>query len=154
MCFLCDFTDILLFSASLLLDSLLSYLTSGEHKNCKAVYLHVLTTNTVAILFYEKRRFSMHHFLPFYYSIQGTPRDGFSYVLYINGGQPPWTLTYPLNFILIHIYLQEENVNESIILRSLPRLRLWTIFDKLCCYCSKLTSWLFAKIKTKFVKIA
>ncbi|XP_025099383.1 N-alpha-acetyltransferase 60-like [Pomacea canaliculata] len=77
--------------ASLLLDSLLSYLTSKEASGCKAVYLHVLATNTVAIRFYERRNFRPHSFLPFYYSIQGKPRDGYSYVLYINGGQPPWS---------------------------------------------------------------
>ncbi|KAL8601517.1 hypothetical protein ACOMHN_000459 [Nucella lapillus] len=81
--------------ASLLLDSLLSYLTSKERVGCKAVYLHVLATNTVAIRFYERRNFKPHSFLPFYYSIQGKPRDGYSYVLYINGGQPPWSLIYP-----------------------------------------------------------
>ncbi|KAK7113560.1 N-alpha-acetyltransferase 60-like [Littorina saxatilis] len=78
--------------ASLLLDSLLSYLTSKESVGCKAIYLHVLATNTVAIRFYERRNFRPHSFLPFYYSIQGKPRDGYSYVLYVNGGQPPWSL--------------------------------------------------------------
>lgn len=77
--------------ASLLLDNLLSYLTSGEHKDCKAVYLHVLTTNINAIRFYERRNFHVHSCLPFYYSIKGCPCDGYSYVLYINGGQPPST---------------------------------------------------------------
>lgn len=74
--------------ASLLLDSLLSYLTSGEQSDCKAVYLHVLTTNTTAIHFYERRNFHVHCCLPYYYSISGCPHDGYSYVLYINGGQP------------------------------------------------------------------
>lgn len=77
--------------ASLLLDNLLSYLTSGEHNDCKAVYLHVLTTNLIAIHFYERRNFRIHSCLPFYYSIQGTACDGYSYVLYINGGRPPST---------------------------------------------------------------
>ncbi len=94
-----------LISASLLLDSLLSYLTSGDHFNCKAVYLHVLTTNQTAIRFYERRNFQMHSFLPYYYSIKGTPRDGYSYVLYINGGQPPWTIIYPCSSILLLINL-------------------------------------------------
>ena len=86
------------FVASLLLDNLLSYLTSGEHNECKAIYLHVLTTNTTAIRFYERRNFHVHSCLPFYYSIKGIAYDGFSYVLYINGGQPPSTFIYP--FIL------------------------------------------------------
>lgn len=77
---------------SLLLDSLLSYLTTKEHFNCKATYLHVLSTNQTAIRFYERRNFGAHSYLPYYYSIQGKPRDGYSYVLYINGGKPPWSL--------------------------------------------------------------
>ncbi|XP_013069605.1 N-alpha-acetyltransferase 60-like [Biomphalaria glabrata] len=78
--------------ASLLLDSLLSYLTSKDRHDCKAVYLHVLSTNTVALRFYERRRFRRHLFLPYYYAIQGKARDGYSYVLYINGGEPPWSI--------------------------------------------------------------
>lgn len=34
----------------------------------------------------------MHTFLPYYYSIRGDCKDGFTYVTYINGGHPPWTL--------------------------------------------------------------
>ncbi|XP_077490412.1 N-alpha-acetyltransferase 60 [Amblyomma americanum] len=84
--------------ATLLLDSLLSHLSQqpqpavGGGGACKAVYLHVLASNTCAIQFYERRRFRPHAFLPLYYSVRGTPRDGYSYVLYINGGHPPWTL--------------------------------------------------------------
>ena len=82
-------------SGSLLLDSLLSYLTTPERQNCKAVYLHVLTTNSAAMQFYERKHFSQFRFLPLYYAINGSYKDGFSYVLYINGGEPPWTLAYP-----------------------------------------------------------
>ncbi|XP_074647467.1 N-alpha-acetyltransferase 60-like [Tubulanus polymorphus] len=78
--------------ASLLLDNLLNHLTRNESVNCKAVYLHVLTTNVAAIRFYEHRHFIHHSYLPYYYSIKGQPRDGYTYVLYINGGQPPWSL--------------------------------------------------------------
>ncbi|KAK2161156.1 hypothetical protein LSH36_120g01017 [Paralvinella palmiformis] len=82
--------------ASLLLNNLLSYLRSPELHSCKAVYLHVLTTNKVAILFYERWNFSLHNYLPYYYSINGKPCDGYSYVLYLNGGHPPWSVMYPL----------------------------------------------------------
>lgn len=42
--------------ATLLLESLLSYLLSNERRRVKAVFLHVLTTNAAAIMFYEKRK--------------------------------------------------------------------------------------------------
>lgn len=77
---------------SLLLESLVNHLTTAERHSVKAIFLHVLTTNQPAILFYEKRRFCLHSFLPYYYNIRGKGKDGFTYVLYINGGHPPWTL--------------------------------------------------------------
>lgn len=42
--------------ASLLLDSLIGHLTTAERKRVKAVFLHVLTTNSAAIMFYERRK--------------------------------------------------------------------------------------------------
>ncbi|XP_076263371.1 N-alpha-acetyltransferase 60 isoform X2 [Rhynchophorus ferrugineus] len=42
--------------ATLLLDSLLKNLTTPERGKVKAVFLHVLTTNSAAIMFYEKRK--------------------------------------------------------------------------------------------------
>ena len=90
-------------SGSLLLDSLLSYLTTPERQNCKAVYLHVLTTNSAAVQFYERKHFSQFRYLPLYYAINGTHKDGFSYVLYINGGEPPWTLAYPFKTPAVHV---------------------------------------------------
>lgn len=76
--------------ASLLLENLISHLTVSENADCKALFLHVLTTNSPAIHFYENRHFRLHSFLPYYYSIKGKCKDGFTYVLYINGGHPPW----------------------------------------------------------------
>ncbi|XP_004692211.1 PREDICTED: N-alpha-acetyltransferase 60 [Condylura cristata] len=79
-------------AGSLLLESLKDHISSTAQDHCKAIYLHVLTTNSAAISFYENRAFRQHHYLPYYYSIRGVLKDGFTYVLYINGGHPPWTL--------------------------------------------------------------
>lgn len=49
--------------------------------------------------FYDKRHFRQFRYLPLYYAIGGMHKDGFSYVLYINGGEPPWTLAYPLKYV-------------------------------------------------------
>nr|XP_056722168.1 N-alpha-acetyltransferase 60 [Euleptes europaea] len=80
---------------SLLLESLKDHISTTAQDHCKAIYLHVLTTNHTAINFYENRDFKQHHYLPYYYSIRGVLKDGFTYVLYINGGHPPWTILYP-----------------------------------------------------------
>ncbi|MBZ3879663.1 Clusterin-associated protein 1 [Sciurus carolinensis] len=79
---------------SLLLESLKDHISTTAQDHCKAIYLHVLTTNNTAINFYENRDFRQHHYLPYYYSIRGVLKDGFTYVLYINGGHPPWTILY------------------------------------------------------------
>ena len=54
-----------------MLDTLVSHLTSSENYDVRAIYLHVLTTNSQAIHFYEKRGFKPHLFLPYYYNIKG-----------------------------------------------------------------------------------
>jgi len=93
--------------ASLLLDNLISHLSTAESSQCKAVYLHVLTSNTTAIRFYERRNFKLHTYLRFYYFINGTAKDGFSYVLYLNGGHPPWAfLDYVRQLIGKMVYLE------------------------------------------------
>lgn len=84
-------------SGSLLLESLKDHISTTAQDHCKAIYLHVLTTNNTAISFYENRDFKQHHYLPYYYSIRGVLKDGFTYVLYINGGHPPWTILYPFS---------------------------------------------------------
>ena len=81
--------------ASLLLENLISHLTSEAFEVrlqklsdnlrlnvqvVKAVYLHVLTTNSPAISFYEHRGFHLHSFLPFYYAIKGRRKDGYTAV--------------------------------------------------------------------------
>ncbi|MCI4385457.1 hypothetical protein PGIGA_G00050720 [Pangasianodon gigas] len=71
---------------SLLLDSLKEHISTTAQDHCKAIYLHVLTTNLTAIHFYENRDFKQHHYLPYYYSIRGVLKDGFTYVL-ISAGQ-------------------------------------------------------------------
>nr|CAD7601491.1 unnamed protein product [Timema genevievae] len=45
--------------ASLLLDNLIAHLTTVDHVDCKALFLHVLTTNSAAIHFYEHRNFRL-----------------------------------------------------------------------------------------------
>lgn len=74
---------------SLLLDTFLRHITTTDRNNVKALFLHVLTSNQAAIIFYEKRNFKYHSFLPYYYSIRGRSRDAFLYVRYINGGRRP-----------------------------------------------------------------
>lgn len=83
--------------ASLLLETLLTHMKSSSH--CKAVYLHVLWSNEVAIRFYERRNFEQRTFLPRYYTIDNQLEDGYCYVLYMNEGHPPWTFTDYLSFI-------------------------------------------------------
>lgn len=78
------------FQASLLLDTLLHHL--NIQTNCKAIYLHVLASNAGAIKFYEKRNFQRRAHLPKYYTINGQAHDGYTYVLYMNGGEPPLLL--------------------------------------------------------------
>jgi hypothetical protein len=120
--------------ASLLLDSFLTHVTQSENQICKAIYLHVLTMNSAAIRFYEKHYFRyiffvficdvawyivyilsfktrLHSFLPYYYSVDGKCKDGFTYVLYINGGHPPWGLLYPFfftKFIYLKFYIHKN----------------------------------------------
>lgn len=75
--------------ASLLLEQLLAHVTAPERSSVKAVFLHVLSSNTPAIRFYQRCHFHLHSFLPYYYYIKGKSKDGFTYVLYVNGGHAP-----------------------------------------------------------------
>lgn len=88
-----------------MLDTLYAYLKAET--DCKAIYLHVLCSNTVALKFYEKRNFQKRLYLPNYYTIKGQLQDGYCYVLYMNNGEPPWTFKYPfllnLNFLFFKI---------------------------------------------------
>ncbi|XP_015424630.1 PREDICTED: N-alpha-acetyltransferase 60-like [Myotis davidii] len=77
---------------SLLLESLKDHISTTAQDHCKAIYLHVLTTNNTAINFYGNRDFKQHHYLPYYYSIRGVLKDGFTCIFYINGGHPSWTI--------------------------------------------------------------
>lgn len=131
---------------SLLLDSLINHLTTIERARVKAIFLHVLTTNQPAILFYEKRRyiddrcsmfvlpfkinyflshlrFRMNNFLPYYYSIKGICRDGFTYVLYINGGHPPWSIigNFTLNLFKLENVIMVDNASECLKFNLLHR---------------------------------
>jgi hypothetical protein len=61
---------------SLLLDTFINELRSRD-KSIKVCYLHTLSTNLSAILFYEKHNFHCFSFLPHYYSINGKSKDAF-----------------------------------------------------------------------------
>ena len=70
----------------LLLDSL--------NTNCKLVYLHVQSTNDVAINFYQWQNFQEYRKVPGYYTINDTPADALVYTYPIHGGPTelvPWT---------------------------------------------------------------
>ena len=75
---------------SVLITRLIDFVSRPSNRDIHVVYLHVLATNLSAIRFYERRRFQQHAFLPGYYRIRGKEHDGFTYVLYINGGKAPW----------------------------------------------------------------
>ena len=138
--------------ASFMLDTLISHLTSGDNCEVRAIYLHVLTTNSQAIRFYEHRGFRSHLFLPYYYNIKGKRniisllscpvginwffsgkrKDGFTYVLYINGGHQPWNLfDYVLHCCQLVTYVNPytftrfvcRKVNNFTWYRAIPRLR-------------------------------
>lgn len=131
--------------ASLLLDSFLNHVTQVENQICKAIYLHVLTMNSAAIRFYEKHYFRyeemakrilmlhslvishqitlffrLHSFLPYYYSVDGKCKDGFTYVLYINGGHPPWGLLYPFSQTQTKFYIIKFILSISFNLKIFP----------------------------------
>uniref|UniRef100_A0A5K3G2G7 histone acetyltransferase n=1 Tax=Mesocestoides corti TaxID=53468 RepID=A0A5K3G2G7_MESCO len=55
---------------------------------CRAVYLHTLCTNVVALRFYQRRGFVVHRLVPRCYLIDGDSADGYCCVLHINGGYP------------------------------------------------------------------
>lgn len=70
---------------SLLLQAFIDNVNSNESlSHVKGCYLHVLSTNQPAILFYEKHNFFRHSFLPFYYSIHGQAKDAFIMLTFVN----------------------------------------------------------------------
>lgn len=112
-------------TATRLLEQLIDHLTmKEENKQCLAVYLHVLTTNSVAISFYEKHNFHRHLFLPLYYSIEGSSRDGYSYVLYINNGRPPFNPITSIGNALQFLSRFSINVIFSLCI---------SIYSRICC---------------------
>jgi len=111
--------------ASFLLDNLVSHLTgNGDatvQSDVKALYLHVLTTNFGAISFYETRGFRPHLFLPQYYLIQGRRKDGFTYVLYLNGGHPAWSVADYLGNCASSVFWSIAMLNPWFITKTLVR---------------------------------
>lgn len=79
--------------AKILLNHLITHLTSHQNNASQAIFLHVLSTNEGAIEFYRQQGFQLHKQLPLYYLIDGGCHDGCSYVRYINSGRPPWTVS-------------------------------------------------------------
>ncbi|VDP02944.1 unnamed protein product [Soboliphyme baturini] len=80
--------------ASKLLNNLLTYLENGASAGfepTRCLFLHVLVENENAINFYER-----HSRLKSYYKIDDKYYDGFTYVYYLNGTIPPWSLRYEL----------------------------------------------------------
>eukprot|EP00850_Spirogloea_muscicola_P001500 SM000005S17297 [mRNA] locus=s5:1204230:1205549:- [translate_table: standard] len=57
--------------------------------SCRGVYLHVISYNRAAILFYKKASFQCVRRLPAFYAIAGRAYDAYLYVYYVNGGRPP-----------------------------------------------------------------
>ncbi|CAB3410598.1 unnamed protein product [Caenorhabditis bovis] len=55
----------------------------------RAVFLHVLSTNTPALNFYRMNGFQWHSSLVNYYRIDNENCDGCTYVKYTNGSKPP-----------------------------------------------------------------
>ena len=62
---------------------------------CRVVYLHTECTNHVALRFYRRRGFILHHVVPRCYLIDGRVADGFCCVLHCNGGYPYRSLPHP-----------------------------------------------------------
>ena len=57
-------------------------------KDIRVVYLHVESTNSAGIAFYEHVGFHFFTVVPGYYYSDGINADGLVYVQYMNGGEP------------------------------------------------------------------
>uniref|UniRef100_A0A1I7Y799 N-alpha-acetyltransferase 60 n=1 Tax=Steinernema glaseri TaxID=37863 RepID=A0A1I7Y799_9BILA len=78
--------------ATMLLNYLINFVAAQEYPQPKVIYLHVLNKNHSAIKFYRQNGFRYHTTLLNYYRIGSTYFDGLTYVLYVNGTRPPWSL--------------------------------------------------------------
>ena len=68
-----------------LMDALIDYVLQGT--NDQLIYLHVESTNNVAVLFYKKVGFKFFCRDVGYYRIENNPADGLVYIMYTNGGK-------------------------------------------------------------------
>jgi len=60
------------------------------HPRCRAIYLHVITSNKAALQFYEKHGFSFLRRIQDYYLIDGCHYACYLYIKYLDGPPPPF----------------------------------------------------------------
>ena len=62
-------------------------LHAQKQEETRAVYLHVESTNNIAITFYERKGFHYFTTVLGYYFLEGSRADGVVYVMFMNGGK-------------------------------------------------------------------
>lgn len=60
------------------------------HRRCRAVYLHVITSNAAALNFYHKHGYAFLRRIPDYYLIASRHHACFLYIKYLDGPPPPF----------------------------------------------------------------
>lgn len=76
--------------ASVLLQKITQYITiTAELSNSKAIFLHVMAGNEIAIKFYVKHKFEQFRTVRNFYLVKNKYEDAYLYVLYVNEGTKP-----------------------------------------------------------------